>query len=88
MNSPVNKNTRTPVTVAVSVVNSNGYMSLTGNFSLKEGTNYSMEVTNTSGDVIYRDVIFCTNQTDYNKFDVHKNEYVTEDTFDNEFIVL
>ncbi len=83
-----NKNTRTSFTVSVSVVNSNGYMSLTGSFSLVENTNYSMEVTNTSGDVIYRDTIFCTNQTDFDKFDVHKDEYVTEDTFDNEFIVL
>ncbi len=83
-----NKNTRTSSTVSVSVVNSNGYMSITGSFSLVENTNYSMEVTNTSGDVIYRDTIFCTNQTDFDKFDVHKDDYVTEDTFDNEFIVL
>lgn len=83
-----NKNTRTSFTVSVGVANSNGYMSLTGSFSLIENTNYSMEVTKASGDVIYRDTIFCTNQTDLDKFDVHKNDYVTEDTFDNEFIVL
>ena len=83
-----NKNTRTSSTVSVVVSNSNGYMSLTGSFSLIENTNYSMEVTKASGDVIYRDTIFCTNQTDFDKFDVHKNDYVTEDTFDNEFIVL
>jgi len=83
-----NKNTRTSFTVSVSVVNSNGYMSLTGSFSLIENTNYSMEVTKASGDVIYRDTIFCTNQTDFDKFDVHKDDYVTEDTYDNEFIVL
>ena len=83
-----NKNTRTSFTVSVGVSNSNGYMSLTGSFSLIENTNYSMEVTKSSGDVIYRDTIFCTNQTDLDKFDVHKNDYVTEDTFDNEFIVL
>jgi hypothetical protein len=107
------KNTRTSTNVGVSVVNSNGYMILTGSFDLKEGTNYSMEVSTFVQDfenrlildggsleslgcitepilkkVIYRDTIFCTDQTDYNKFDVHKNEYVTEDTFDNEFIVL
>lgn len=107
------KNTRTPFTVSVGVVNSNGYMSLTGSFNLTEGTNYSMEVSTfvhdfenrvildggsleslgcitepTLKEVIYRDAIFCTDQTDYEKFDVHKDEYVTEDTFDNEFIVL
>ena len=83
-----NNNTRTSSTVSVGVSNSNGYMSLTGSFSLIENTNYSMEVTKASGDVIYRDTIFCTNQTDFDKFDVHNNDYVTEDTFDNEFIVL
>jgi len=84
-----NKNTRTSTNVGVGVSNSDGYMTLSSAaFSLVEGTNYSMEVANQSGDVIYRDTIFCTNQTDYDKFDVHKDEYVTEDTFDNEFIVL
>ncbi len=84
-----NKNTRTSTNVSVGVSNSDGYMTVTsGSFSLVEGTNYSMEVISQSGDVIYRDTIFCTNQTDYDKFDVHKDEYVTEDTYDNEFIVL
>jgi hypothetical protein len=84
-----NKNTRTSTNVSVGVSNSDGYMTLSSAaFSLVEGTNYSMEVASQSGDVIYRDTIFCTNQTDYDKFDVHKDEYVTEDTFDNEFIVL
>jgi len=84
-----NKNTRTSTNVSVGVSNSDGYMTITsGAFSLIEGTNYSMKIVSQSGDVIYRDTIFCTNQTDYDKFDVHKDEYVTEDTYDNEFIVL
>jgi len=85
------KNTRTSTYVSVSAVDSNGYMTLTGTtFALVENTNYSMTVFNgdVSGDVLYRDTIFCTNQTDFDKFDVHKDDYVTEDTFDNEFIVL
>lgn len=85
-----NKNTRKSFVVSVIAVNSNGYMTLTGTtFALVENTNYSMVVFNGdgSGD-IYRDTIFCTNQTDFDKFDVHKDDYVTEDTFDNEFIVL
>ena len=84
-----NKNTRTSETVSLGVSNSNGYMTLySGIPALVENTNYSMEVKNSSGDVIYRDTIFCTNQTDFDKFDVHKDDYVTENTFDNEFIVL
>lgn len=85
-----NKNTRESFLVGVSVGNSNGYMTLTGTtFALVENTNYSMVVFNGDGSgVIYRDTIFCTNQTDFDKFDVHKDDYVTEDTYDNEFIVL
>ena len=85
-----NNNTRASFVVGVSTVNSNGYMTITGTaFSLVENTNYSMEVLNDNGSgLIYRDTIFCTNQTDFDKFDVHKDDYVTEDTFDNEFIVL
>jgi len=86
-----NKNTRGSFLVSVSAVNSNGYMTITGSaFALVENTNYSMMVLNDdgSGDVLYRDTIFCTNQTDFDKFDVHKDDYVTENTFDNEFIVL
>ena len=83
------KNTRTSTYVSVTVVNSNGYMTITGTtFALVENTNYSMEVESYGGTNIYRDTIFCTNQTDFDKFDVHKDDYVTEDTYDNEFIVL
>ena len=93
-NNPVlrltNKNTRESFLVGVSAVDSNGYMTLTGTtFALVENTNYSMVVFDGGGSgVIYRDTIFCTNQTDFDKFDVHKDDYITEDTFDNEFIVL
>jgi len=86
-----NKNTRISTAAGFTTVNSNGYMTITGNsFALVENTNYSMTVLNGdgSGDVLYRDTIFCTNQTDFDKFDVHKDDYVTEDTYDNGFIVL
>ena len=85
-----NKNTRTSFLVSVSTVNSNGYMTITGtSFALVENTNYSMDVLNDDGSgIIYRDTIFCTNQTDFDKFDVHKDDYVTQNNFDNEFIVL
>ncbi len=84
-----NKNTRTSTNLIVGVSNLDGYMTITsGDFSLTEGTNYSMEVINQSGGVIYRDTIFCTNQISYDKFDVHKDDYVEEDSFDNEFIIL
>ena len=57
-------------------------------FALVEGTSYFFEVKNSSGDLIYRDTVFCTDQTDYQKYTVNQGEYVTENTHDNDFIVL
>ena len=39
-------------------------------------------------EVIYRDTVFCTDQTDYRKYTVNQGEYTTENTYDNDFIVL
>ena len=38
--------------------------------------------------VIYRGSIFCTDQTDYNVFDVHSGDYTTENSYDNDFVIL
>jgi hypothetical protein len=62
-------------------------MTLSGSFSLVEDRFYSFEVKDGSN-VIYKGLIFCTNQTDYDKFDVHKDDYVVEDSYDNEFVIL
>tara|TARA_R110000824_G_scaffold275279_2_gene463969 strand:+ start:614 stop:952 length:339 start_codon:yes stop_codon:yes gene_type:complete len=82
------KNKRTTSTVSVSVSNADGYMTVSGTFALVEGTSYFFEVKNSSGDLIYRDTVFCTDQTDYQKYTVNQGEYVTENTHDNDFIVL
>lgn len=39
-------------------------------------------------DVIYRDIILCTDQTEYDKYDAQKGEYVEPITDDNKYIVL
>jgi hypothetical protein len=66
-------------------------MSLTHSFSLTEGRFYDMKVL-VSGNVIYRDKIFCTDQdidqdtNDY--YSVNKDVYISEDSFDNDYIIL
>ena len=83
------KNTRSTETISMYTVLSDNYLSIIGVFNLKEGSTYSMElIHDESQRVLYRDTIFCTDQTDFNKFDVHKDDYVEEDSFDNEFIIL
>jgi hypothetical protein len=32
--------------------------------------------------------MFCTDQTDYDKYDPNKNDYVVESTYNNEYVIL
>ena len=63
------KSTRKTTAIAVTVTNSNGYMSVTGTFVdsqsnnlMIEGRFYSFIIKNSST-IIYRGSIFCTDQT-------------------------
>jgi len=38
--------------------------------------------------VIYRDVILCTDQQEYDKYDIQKGDYVQADTSDNGYVVV
>jgi len=72
---------------------SNGITTITVSFDsddLIEDRFYSLTIEdlNNSNAVVYRGLVFCTNQTDYNKFDVHKDDYVVEDSYDNEYVIL
>lgn len=88
------KSTRKTTPITVSVTNSNGYMTITGTFVdsqsknlLIEGRFYSFVIKNSST-IIYRGSIFCTDQTNFNTFDVHSGEYTTENTYDNDFVII
>jgi hypothetical protein len=61
------------------------YYQYTDTFTLVEDTTYVLEIT-AGSDLIYRDKIFCTNQT-LSSYSVHNNEY-TEHSEDNEFLVI
>jgi len=61
------------------------YLSITDTIALEEGKQYSLVVKNGS-DVIYRDMIFCTNQT-ISDFTINNNEYVTNTT-DNDIVII
>ena len=60
------------------------YLYTTATFDLKEGNFYILTIKN-NDDVVYKDKIFCTNQTiaDYT---INKDEYVANQTT-NDFIV-
>ena len=50
-------------------ITSGGYLSVESVFDLKEDSFYELTVFNKSGDVIYRDKVLCTNQTNYSILD-------------------
>ena len=83
----LDKSTRVSSNIGIDVTNANGYMTITGFFSLKEGRFYTFKVKDGST-IIYRGAIFCTDQTNFNIFDVHSGEYTTENSYDNDFVIL
>ena len=85
--SLTDKTKRTTSTVSVTKSNDGDYMVLSGSFSLKEGSQYSFRVKDGSTE-IYRGIIFCTDQTALDKYFINKDEYVTQNDYDNDFVIL
>lgn len=85
--SLTDKSTRTTSDVSVSKTSESDYMVLTGTFSLKEGNQYTYRVKDGSKE-IYRGLIFCTDQTGLDKYFANTGEYVEEDSYDNDFVII
>jgi len=60
--------------------------------TLTEGDFYRLEVYTEFGSLIYLDRIFCTdqliNQSNKQQYSVNKNKYISEESSDNEFIII
>tara|TARA_R110001632_G_scaffold45461_2_gene115518 strand:+ start:420 stop:776 length:357 start_codon:yes stop_codon:yes gene_type:complete len=61
--------------------------------SLIENNFYNLElIASNGGDIVYKDKIFCTNQTinqsnnDY--YDINKDQYITEDSYNNDYVII
>lgn len=83
----IDESKNTTATPSVSVSSVDGFMTLTGTFSLVEGRYYGLEVFDGSN-LIYRDRVFVTPQTEFDKFTVNQNIYTEEQSYNNEFILL
>ena len=83
--------TNTEVEITPTAIVNKNYLELSSVFTLIEGRFYDLKVYN-GQDIIYRDKIFCTSQsTDQSNnehYSVNKNEYVQEDSGNNDFIIL
>jgi len=83
----VDESTNTTATPTVTVASANGFMTLTGTFSLVNSRFYGLKVFSGSN-LIYRDRVFVTSQTEYDKFTVNQNVYTEETSYDNEYIII
>ena len=83
----VDESKNTTATPSVSVASANGFMTLTGTFSLTDSRYYGLKVFDGST-LIYRDRVFVTSQTEYDKYTVNQNIYTEEESYNNEFILL
>jgi len=81
------KSTRTSSDIIVTKTTSGDYMVLSAAFNLKEGTQYSYRVKD-GLEELYRGLIFCTDQSNLDNYFVNKNEYVSEDTYNNDFVII
>ena len=83
----VDESTNTTDTPAVTAASANGFMTLTGTFDLVNNRFYGLKVFS-SGNLIYRDRVFVTSQTNYPKFTVNAGVYTEETTYDNDYIII
>jgi hypothetical protein len=86
------ESTGTNVNLTPTASTDRNYMTFVAAFgTLTEGDFYMLEIKN-GNTVIYKDKVFCTNQTvnqtnnDY--YSVNSGEYTTENSFDNDYIIL
>jgi len=83
--------TNTSVSYSVTPTTSRDYMVLSQAFSLKEGRYYDLEVKE-GAIVIYKDRLFCTDQTvsqiTNNYYTVNSSEFNYNATYDNDIILV
>jgi len=79
-----NETTNEEKTISASFALDKYYLTTTTTFDLKENTFYNLTIKN-GVEVVYKDRIFCTNQTIVS-YSVNKDEYVSNVT-NNDFII-
>ena len=70
----------------VSTTTDKGYLTFSAVYSLTENVFYELTILDGSS-VIYKDKVFCTDQA-IATYSVNNGEYVTEDSYDNDYIII
>ena len=81
----IEEQTNIPVEINAAFVKESYYLVANIIFNLKQDRYYSLKVYNGS-DIVYRDKIFCTNQTPIS-YSINNGKYVSQPS-DNEYIVI
>lgn len=85
-------NTSTNYNITASTVEDDLTFNVTFSPVLTEGFFYDMTVKNSSAKIIYKDKIFCTDQTvnqaNNNYYTVNSGEYTTQNTYDDDYITV
>lgn len=83
--------TNTSVTYTSSASTNINHLVISQAVALKEGRFYDLTIKEGTS-VIYKDKVFCTDQTvdqdTNNYYTVNQGEYTTETTYDNDYIIL
>lgn len=85
-------NTNTIYNISPTTVNDDLSIGVTFDPVLVEGHYYNMTIKNSSNKVIFKDKVFCTNQTlnqnnnDY--YTVNESVYTTDNTYDDDYIFI
>jgi len=83
--------TNADVTYSVSTTTDKNYLVLSQALSLTEGRFYDLTIKEGTS-VIYKDKVFCTDQTvdqdTNNYYSVNDGEYVSDTSYDNDYIIL
>ena len=79
--------TNTSTTASVTATESGNFVSVTPTYTFKEGRFYYIVMTGTNE--LYRGKVFCTDQTDYDKYTTNENVYTEYAKANaNEYIVI
>jgi len=83
--------TNAEVTYSVSTTTDKNYLVLSQSLALTEGRFYDLTIKEGSS-VIFKDKVFCTDQTidqdTNNYYSVNDGEYTSDTTYDNDYIIL
>ena len=83
--------TNTSVTYTSSAATNKNHLVISQALALKEGRFYDLTIKEGTS-VIYKDKVFCTDQTvdqdTNNYYTVNQGEYTIETTYDNDYIIL